>query len=990
MSELDKLIEQIEKIREINKQHKLVIFVGAGVSRNSGVCSWWELVKEMASEINYNDICEKCETKASVCSEGEDLGLCSDKYKCQHKYNFSSEEFLKIPQFFYEDRGEDEYINFLKRKFCREYTSNEIDELIIDLEPEHIITTNYDHLIEDVSNLSIGNYTIIKNDKDLLEKYGLRYIIKMHGDIDDIKHIVLKEDDYLNYSKNHELIEMCIKNLLINKTFLFIGYSLSDNNLKLIMSYINYFAKDLSIKRSPHYLVTNEVTNKNRNNRYWANKGVELVNLSTVSEFMIERTPCNLNEYGKPLYTFLKYIKDDKLAYSGDAIVEFKNFLLKNLMPLEPFHYISYTTFLSSKDFSIEAEVEVQDGSLNITIRDEENYNKLCLILSGEDEDSLKIIEGLNKARIYAIKYDKLTYPFVNHNKNKDELFELSLKWEFEKIINKLSQITDNTLEKAYYYSLIYKTKDDKCFDMLKEIKSALYKKDFKQLSLNDLYEISVLEYNFITIRILREIVKDYEQIDKFDKLMKLSSARSKAFDYMAKVCRNNNEMLYELNISLLKHEEYYIHKPNSTAFAETSYGDLFKLQAIVYDYYYFYKKNFLMLDWFINVSRMCEPYIKAILCTYYPNEFQHTSKLPIGGTPVKPYPLNLTDINIIIRHIKFNKFNSLISYYKVSNLTLEPDVDITEIFDNFCTSVRSYWVREYIEYISVFGKLLSLVELTKEESSKVLKSFLKLVTPKEPTDIQILRYSLKALWLFIEKHYDETGELYYKLLNLLINDTLVKSLSYEDNDYLMNIINKLSLYADKVMYDECCNLIHKVEKKTCIATRKKACFPYTFKDILFKFDKSTWKNCIINNLDHNWNDEVYYYLMHDIISYDANVAKYFKKKVKEPKEQSEVINSLVLLIIYEKISDLSKVSFLKKYSKKFDYLDFLFKPKKFDYSKITTTDYIWCCFINSDKYRSIILPHKTDFWSKKDEERINSGLGGNLENRIAYKYLFD
>lgn len=281
-------------------------------------------------------------------------------------------------------------------------------------------------------------------------------------------------------------------------------------------------------------------------------------------------------------------------------------------------------------------------------------------------------------------------------------------------------------------------------------------------------------------------------------------------------------------------------------------------------------------------------------------------------------------------------------------------------------------------------------INLTLEESSKVLKSFLKLVTPEEHTDIQILRYSLKALWLFIEKHYDETGELYHQLLNLLINDTLVKSLSDEDNDYLMNILNKLSLYADKVMYDECCNLIHKVEKNPCIATRKKACFPYTFKDILFKFDKSTWENWIVKNLNNNRNNEVYYYLMHDIISYDANVAKYFKKKVRQQKEPSEIINSLVLLIIYEKISDLRKVSFLKKYSKKFAYLDFLFKPKKFDYSKITTTDYIWCCFINSDKYRSIILPHKADFWSKKDEERINSGLGGNLENRIAYKYLFD
>ena len=44
---MNKIIEQIEKIKQINSNENLVIFVGAGVSKNSGVCSWWELVKEM-------------------------------------------------------------------------------------------------------------------------------------------------------------------------------------------------------------------------------------------------------------------------------------------------------------------------------------------------------------------------------------------------------------------------------------------------------------------------------------------------------------------------------------------------------------------------------------------------------------------------------------------------------------------------------------------------------------------------------------------------------------------------------------------------------------------------------------------------------------------------------------------------------------------------------------------------------------------------------
>ena len=55
-------------------------------------------------------------------------------------------------------------------------------------------TTNYDHLIEDVNNPNVSKYTVIKKDNELLYKTGNRYIIKMHGDIDDVKNIVLRDE----------------------------------------------------------------------------------------------------------------------------------------------------------------------------------------------------------------------------------------------------------------------------------------------------------------------------------------------------------------------------------------------------------------------------------------------------------------------------------------------------------------------------------------------------------------------------------------------------------------------------------------------------------------------------------------------------------------------------------------------------------------------------------------------------------------------------
>ena len=88
---MNQIIEQIEKIKQINSNENLVIFVGAGVSKNSGVCSWWELVKEIADKIGENK-CASCEIKDLICGEcGEQIELCSiDSYNCKLKYDFSA------------------------------------------------------------------------------------------------------------------------------------------------------------------------------------------------------------------------------------------------------------------------------------------------------------------------------------------------------------------------------------------------------------------------------------------------------------------------------------------------------------------------------------------------------------------------------------------------------------------------------------------------------------------------------------------------------------------------------------------------------------------------------------------------------------------------------------------------------------------------------------------------------------------------------------
>ena len=47
-------ITAIKEIQKAQEDDRLVVFVGAGVSKNSGVPAWWDLIKKFADELGYS------------------------------------------------------------------------------------------------------------------------------------------------------------------------------------------------------------------------------------------------------------------------------------------------------------------------------------------------------------------------------------------------------------------------------------------------------------------------------------------------------------------------------------------------------------------------------------------------------------------------------------------------------------------------------------------------------------------------------------------------------------------------------------------------------------------------------------------------------------------------------------------------------------------------------------------------------------------------
>lgn len=282
--------ERIEDLRTALDREKLVIFVGAGVSRNSRLPTWGQMVQVFAERIGYPSI--------------ERLAM---------------EEYIRIPQYFYcmdESEGHSEYYKILRELIPADAKANILDELIVSLHPRHLVTTNYDNLLDQIAE----DYEVIREDKQLLKGTANQYLIKMHGDIAQAEKLIFKEEDYLYYSETHRLMEVFLKSLLIDHVFLFVGYSLNDYNLKTFVSWIEYIAQEMKVKDGMHknYFLSSSVhAEKDYLQKYYEGKGLEVINLYNLPpevKMRAEQLPLE-EDLGRRAYAVLELLKKPKTPH---------------------------------------------------------------------------------------------------------------------------------------------------------------------------------------------------------------------------------------------------------------------------------------------------------------------------------------------------------------------------------------------------------------------------------------------------------------------------------------------------------------------------------------------------------------------------------------------------------------------------------------------------------------------------------------------------
>ncbi|NOJ69854.1 SIR2 family NAD-dependent protein deacylase [Paenibacillus alvei] len=164
--------------------------------------------------------------------------------------------YLLALQAIYDNCDPGVYSAYLQDIFSRpDYKASNIHQLIKEMDAKVVITTNFDKIYDNICNshgYTVAKYTetgkILSNLKSTTN-----LIIKAHGSIDDPDTLVFTQKQYFNAKKKHPQFYNLLQAIFMTNTVLFIGYSLNDPDINLILETISANSSAISC---PHYVLT--------------------------------------------------------------------------------------------------------------------------------------------------------------------------------------------------------------------------------------------------------------------------------------------------------------------------------------------------------------------------------------------------------------------------------------------------------------------------------------------------------------------------------------------------------------------------------------------------------------------------------------------------------------------------------------------------------------------------------------------------------------
>ena len=202
-------------VKELN-ENNAAAFVGAGLSKAAGYVDWPGLMAPVANGLNLD-----------VARETDLVAL------AQYHLNANNSNRHTLSQLLIDEFSD-----------ITQPSDNHI--LLARLPIQTYWTTNYDRLIERTLEASgkrvDAKYTV--NQLATTRRGRDAVVYKMHGDIEHPNEAILSKDDYERYPETHAPFITALSGDLVEKTFIFLGFSFTDPNLDFVFSRIrSHFEK---------------------------------------------------------------------------------------------------------------------------------------------------------------------------------------------------------------------------------------------------------------------------------------------------------------------------------------------------------------------------------------------------------------------------------------------------------------------------------------------------------------------------------------------------------------------------------------------------------------------------------------------------------------------------------------------------------------------------------------------------------------------------
>lgn len=202
--------EFIAKFLSELREDNAAVFIGAGLSKAAGFVDWRGLLAPIATPLGLD-----------VEKESDLVGL------AQFHLNTNAGNRNQLNQ-------------LLIDQFTDLPAPTENHRLLARLPIRSYWTTNYDRLIEqalkDSGKRVDAKYTIEQLSLTVRGRDAVVY--KMHGDIEHPDKAVLTKDDYERYAGTHAPFVTALTGDLVERTFLFLGFSFTDPNLDYVLARI--------------------------------------------------------------------------------------------------------------------------------------------------------------------------------------------------------------------------------------------------------------------------------------------------------------------------------------------------------------------------------------------------------------------------------------------------------------------------------------------------------------------------------------------------------------------------------------------------------------------------------------------------------------------------------------------------------------------------------------------------------------------------------